>query len=249
MTSKLAGRNALVTGASRGLGRSIAVCLAAAGARVGIGFQAREEDAQETLRLVETAGGSGQMFQFDVRDQAAVESAARGFIQQGQSLDILVNAAARFHDNLVQLMSAEEWQETIDVNLTGTFNCCRVALRFMMAARKGAIVNVGSAAGVRASPGQANYSASKGGVASFTATLAAEVASRNIRVNAVVPGLLDVGMGQRLDRRVAEARRAAIPLGRFGTGDEVARAVLFLASDDASYITGQSIVVDGGMTL
>ena len=246
--SRFAGRGVLVTGASRGLGRAIAVAFGREGARVGIGFRSRAADAEQTLAAVVEAGGTGVLLPFDVRDHQGVDAAVRGFAER-DGLDVLVNNAAVVHDQFFALMGQEQWDEVIATNLTGTYHCCRAAVPLLLARRRGAIVNVASVAGLRASPGQANYAAAKGGVVALTATLAAELAPRGIRVNAVVPGLLTTGMGARLDRRVAEQRRAAIALGRFGEGDEVAHAVLFLASDDASYVVGQCLVVDGGLSL
>ena len=246
--SRFAERSVLVTGASRGLGRAIAVAFAREGARVGIAFRSRATEANETLDAVAGAGSTGVLLPFDVRDPAAVDAAVRGFAEGG-GLDVLVNNAAVLQDQLFALMGRQEFDDVIATALGGTWHCCRAAVPLMMARRRGAIVNVASVAALRASPGQANYAAAKGGILAFTTTLAAELAPRGIRVNAVVPGLLNTGMGARLDSRVAQARRAAIPVGRFGEGDEVAQAVLFLASDDASYIVGQCLTVDGGMSL
>ncbi len=246
--SRFAGRGVLVTGASRGLGRAIAVAFAREGARVGIGFRSRTGDAEETLAAVTAAGGTGELLPFDVKDGAAADAAIRGFAAQG-GLDVLVNNAAVLQDQLFALMGPAEWDEVIATGLGGTWHCCRAAVPHLLAKRHGAIVNVASIAALRASPGQTNYAAAKGGILAFTATLAAELAPRGVRVNAVVPGLLTTGMGARLDRRIAEQRRAAIPLARFGDGDEVARTVVFLASDDASYVVGQCLAVDGGLSL
>lgn len=242
------GQNVIVTGASRGLGRTIAQAFATEGARVGIGYRARVTEAEQTLALLGDAGGAGVLLRFDVRDFPSVEDAFASFATDGP-IDALVNNAAALRDQFISLLAPEEWEEVIDTNLTGTFNCCRAALRYMIPKRRGAIVNVASVAGIRASPGQANYAASKGGVVAFTATAGAELAPRGVRINAVVPGLLTTGMGQRLDHRIVEKRRAAVPLARFGEAREVASAVLFLASDDASYIIGQSLAVDGGLSL
>lgn len=187
------------------------------------------------------------MVPMDVRDGASVRAAVTEFATAG-GLHIVVNNAAIVRDQLFPMLTTQEWEDVVSVNLTGTYHVSHAALPYLIRTR-GCIVNVASVAGIRASPGQANYSATKGGVLSLTTTLAAELALRGVRVNAVVPGVLSVGMGERLDHRLAERRRAAIPLGRFGTGDEVARAVLFLASDDAAYIVGQHLVVDGGLSL
>jgi 3-oxoacyl-[acyl-carrier protein] reductase len=247
MSQRFEGRSVAVTGASRGLGRALAIAFAREGARVGIGYRARGADAADTLAAVTAAGGSGEILAFDVRDPAAVDRELGRFAEGG--LDVLVNNAAIVRDQLFLLLAPEDWREVVDVALTGVCHCCRAAVPFMLRGKRGAIVNVASVAGMRASPGQASYSAAKGGVLALTATLAAELAPRGIRVNAVVPGLLTTGMGERLDHRVVAATRARIPLGRLGDGDEVARAVTYLASDDSSYVVGHCLVVDGGLSL
>lgn len=245
--TRFAGKSVLVTGASRGLGRSIALAFAREGARVGVGYRARDEEAERTIDCIRKANGSAEAVKCDVRDLADTQRALGGFAEHG-GLDVLVNNAAALRDQFLGIMSTQEWRDVLDTSLTGTFNCCKAALPQLMR-RRGAIVNVASVSAIRASPGQSNYSAAKGGVMSLTMTLAAELAPRGVRVNAVVPGLLTTGMGERLDHRVAEQRRAQIPLGRFGEGDEVASVVLFLASDAAGFIVGQNVVVDGGMSL
>jgi 3-oxoacyl-[acyl-carrier protein] reductase len=242
-------RTAVVTGASRGLGRAMALGLAGEGAYVYVGFQRREEGARETLGQIEAAGGAGEVLGLDVRDAEGVDVAFGAVIEARGQLDVLVNNAGLSRDNLFPLMKTDEWDEVLDVNLTGLMRCCRAATRPMIRQRQGAIVNLASVAGVHASPGQANYAASKGGVIAFTRTLAAELAPRGIRVNAVVPGLFAAGMAVKLDHRVIEARRDRIPLKRMGEAGELARVVCFLASEASSYIIGQAIVVDGGMTL
>jgi 3-oxoacyl-[acyl-carrier protein] reductase len=246
--TRFAGRNVVVTGASRGLGRAIAEAFAHEGARVGIGYRAREADARAVQEAIEAAGGTAVLLRFDVRSRAAVEEAFTGFAE-GAALDVVVNNAAAVRDEWSMFIGEAEWDEVVGVNLAGTFNCCRAAMHHMLPNRAGAIINVGSIAGLRASPGQASYSASKGGIAALTATLAAELAPRGVRVNCVEPGLLRVGMGQRLNRDRADAARQRIPAGRFGEGSEAAAAVLFLASDEASYIIGHRLVVDGGLSL
>lgn len=239
----------LVTGASRGLGRVIATSFAARGAFVGIGYHHQEARARETLEAIREQGGCGELLQADVRRPADVNRAVKAFLARHEQIDVLVNNAAVVDDRPFALMSSENWSEVIETNLGGVFNCTRAVVRSMMARRRGAIVNIGSVAGQFASPGQANYAASKGGVLALTRTLAAELAPKGIRVNAVLPGLLTEGMARRLNRGFADSYRERIPLNRFGTPEEVAQAVIFLASEDAAYITGQHLVVDGGLTV
>ena len=243
------GSTVLVTGASRGLGRNIAKAFAAEGAFVGLGYHRFDQRAEQTLSEIQKAGGSAALVKADVRDSGAVNRAIRTLLAQRDGIDVLVNNAAIVDDKPFALMSADSWSAVLQTNLGGVFNCSRAVVRSMMAKGKGAIVNVGSVAGFIASPGQANYAASKGGITAFTRTLAAELAPKGIRVNTVVPGFLTEGITQRMNRHLAENRRSHIPLARFGNPEEVAHAVLFLASDDASYITGQQLVVDGGLSL
>ena len=239
----------LVTGASRGLGRAIAKAFAAEGAFVGVGYHRRDRDAEQTLAEIQALGGSAALVKADVGDLSAVERAIAPLHTEHGSIDVLVNNAGIVDDKPFALMTAERWSTVLQTNLGGVFNCCRAVVRSMMTQGGGAIVNIGSVAGLAASPGQVNYAASKGGIVALSRTLAAELAPKGIRVNAVVPGLLTEGMAQRLDRRLAEDKRQRIPLARFGDPEEIARAVLFLASEQASYIVGQVLVVDGGLTL
>jgi 3-oxoacyl-[acyl-carrier protein] reductase len=186
---------------------------------------------------------------FDVREASSVDAAVQRVLERRGRIDVVVNNAGVARDELFAVMQPESWSEVLRTNLDGTFNVCRAVTRPMMANKRGAIVNVGSIAGQRASKGQVNYAASKGGVLALTTSLAAELAPKGIRVNAVVPGLCSVGMVEAVDRRVIDAKKAHIPLGRLGTADDVARVVLFLASDDSAYVVGQAIVVDGGLGL
>lgn len=247
--SRFEDRTVLVTGASRGLGRAIATAFAEERAFVLVGYREREQEAAGTLEEVQRVGGDGELLRFDVGDRAAVERAVDRALARRSGIDVLVNNAAVARDNMVLFLGAEDWDQVLRTNLTGAFNCCKAVVQPMLAQRAGCIVNVASVAGLHASPGQLNYAASKGGMVALTRTLAAELAPRGIRVNAVVPGLLSTGMGTRLDHRQVRRRVERIPLGRPGEAEEVARVVLFVASDEASYLVGQALVVDGGLTL
>ena len=242
------GRSVIVTGSSRGLGRDIAVAFGAEGARVGVTYRTRANEAEETAERVRAAGGSAITLPLDIRDPDSVEDAFGAFAADAP-IDALVNNAAEVRDHPFLTLGPEEWQAVIEANLTGTYRCCRAVAPAMMARRSGAIVNLASVAGRRASPGQANYAAAKAGVIGLTKTLGAELAPYGVRVNAVAPGILSTGMGARLDRRIASAHAANIPVGRFGDGREVAGAVLFMASDECTYVIGQCLTVDGGLSL
>jgi 3-oxoacyl-[acyl-carrier protein] reductase len=237
----------LVTGASRGLGASIAVAFAAEGAHVGVGFRANDQDAARVAANAVAAGGTAVLVAIDVRNAAHTNEAVSAFASPN-GIHVLVNNAGVARDQFFPLLTNADWCDVIDTNLSGVYHVSRAALPHLLRS-KGSIVNIGSVAGIRASPAQANYAAAKGGLLALTSTMAAEFAPRGVRVNAVVPGLLSTGMGARLGHRIVEQDRAAIPLGRLGTGEEVARVVLFLASADASYIVGQAVVADGGMSL
>jgi 3-oxoacyl-[acyl-carrier protein] reductase len=241
-------RVALVTGGSRGIGRAVAVSLARAGHAVALNYLSRGDEAKETLTLVEEVGGEGVVVRCDIGDPDEVQ---RGFAEIEEALGpvgVLVNNAGVRADGLMLGMSDDAWERVLRTNLSGTFYCCRRALKSMLRTRWGRIVNISSVAGLRASPGQANYSAAKAGIIGLTKTLAKEVASKGITVNAVAPGLIATELvtdiaGDRLDRWIDE-----IPLRRRGTPEEVAHTVTFLCSEEAAYVTGGVFVTDGGLT-
>ena len=241
----LSGRVALVTGASRGIGRAVALRLAGAGASVVAG--ARAEHAAGVAGEVRAAGGAATHVSLDVTDADSVRSAVQAAVAGFGRIDILVNNAGIVSDQLTVRMKPAEWDAVLATNLTGAFTCCQAALRPMLRQRSGRIVNVGSVVGQSGNPGQANYAATKAGLTGFTKSLAREVAARGITVNVVAPGMIDTDMIAGLDGRAREAMAGQIPQGRLGTPDDVAAAVCFLASDEASYITGQVLGVNGGM--
>jgi len=244
----LAGRTALITGAGRGIGRATAIRLAADGARIAVNYKGNTAAAEETKRAVEAAGSQAALIQGDVSVDADAERVVKEALAfGGGKLDILVNNAGITRDNLLLRMSAEEWDAVLDLNLRGAFLVTKAAMRPMMKQRGGRIVNVSSIAGVMGNAGQANYSAAKAGLIAFTKTVACEMASRNITANAVAPGFVPTDLTSIVPQPVQDAMLAQIPLARFGTPEDVANAIAFLASDDASYITGQVLVVDGGM--
>jgi 3-oxoacyl-[acyl-carrier protein] reductase len=246
--NRFSDRSVLVTGASRGLGRTIAARFAAEGAVVHVGYRARVDEAAATVEAIAASGGRAHAVSLDVTDPASVEAALAEVSAHGP-IDVLVNNAAIVNDGHFGMMSREAFEEVIAVDLVGVFTLCRAVARPMMARKRGAIVNVASVAGLRASPGQANYAAAKAGVVGLTQPMAAELGRHGVRVNAVAPGFLDTGMARAMDRKQLESVVGATALRRVGTGDEVASAVLFLASDEASYVVGHVLVVDGGLSL
>lgn len=244
----LDGRTALITGASRGIGRATAVRLARDGARIAVNYKGNAEAAEETKRLVEDAGSSAVLVQGDVSqetdaDRVVKEAVAFG----GGKLEILVNNAGTTRDDLLIRMTAEQWDTVLDLNLRGAFLVTRAAMRPMMKQRYGRIVNVSSVAGVSGNAGQANYASAKAGLIGLTKTVAREMASRNVTCNAVAPGFVPTDLTSSLIGQMEQTILKQIPLGRFGTVEDVASAIAFLVSDEASYITGQVLQVDGGM--
>jgi 3-oxoacyl-[acyl-carrier protein] reductase len=243
------GKYGIVTGASGGLGRVIAMSFAEEGAVVGVGFNRSEEDAGKLIEEIKTNQGNAVAVKADIRNANEVDEAFKSFIDKFGRIDFLINNASIIEDNFLALMSFEQWNNVISTNLVGTFNCARAAVRNMLAHKSGSIINIGSVSSLKAIPGQANYAASKGGILSLTKTMSVELAASGIRVNAVIPGLFKDGMTRRLDQRHITEYLEKIPVGRLGNAGELANAVLFLASDEASYIVGQSLVVDGGLTI
>lgn len=241
------GQVSFVTGASRGIGRACAVELARRGAYVVVGFGQSENGARETLALVTEAGGRGEVLQLDVGDAQACAAAIDGIVKAHGRLDALVNNAGIAFDGLVVRMKDEDWQRQLAVNLTGPMALCRAAARPMMKQRAGSIVNLVSVVGEMGNAGQSAYSATKAGLVGFTKSLARELASRNIRVNAVSPGFIATDMTERLSEAQTARILDEVPLGRLGTAAEVAKAVAFLASSDSSYVTGEVLRVNGGL--
>ena len=238
---------ALVTGASRGIGRAVALALAARHP-VAVNYRTRADEAKETLRLLEAGGGEGIAVQADVRDVSAVDAMFAEVEEALGPVGVLVNNAGCRSDALAARLGDDAWREVIDTNLGGTFSCSRRALRPMLRAGWGRIVNVSSVAGIRGNPGQANYSAAKAGVIGLTKSLAREVARKGITVNAVAPGLVETELVATLDDAQRGALLEIIPAGRAGTPEEVAAAVVFLCSPEAAYVNGSILTVDGGMT-
>ena len=249
MEKLLTDKVAIVTGASRGIGRQIAMTLAQEGAYVIVNYNGSKEAAEAVVETITAAGGQAETWQCSVADFAAVEEMIKSIYKKFGHIDVLVNNAGITKDNLLMKMKEEEFDAVIDTNLKGSFNTMRHVARYMLKQKSGSIINISSVSGVLGNPGQMNYCASKAGVIGMTKSMAREIASRGIRVNAVAPGFIETEMMDQMTDAAKEAGKAQIPVGRYGKTEEIANVVAFLASEKASYITGQVICVDGGMAM
>jgi len=243
----LEGQTALVTGASRGIGRSIALALAGAGANIAVNYAGNEEAAATVVAEIEALGVKAYAVKGHVGDSEQFDTMVKGVIEAWGRIDILVNNAGITRDNLIMRMKEEEFDEVIATNLKGVFNGIKSVTRPMMKQRSGRIINISSVVGVLGNAGQANYVAAKAGVIGLTKSAARELASRNITVNCIAPGFIETDMTDQLPEEVRQGMLGNIPLARLGQPEEIAKAALFLASDSASYMTGQTLHVDGGM--
>lgn len=244
---KLEGQIALVTGASRGIGKAIALALSRAGAYVIVNYQGNQAAAQESLGALTAEGGRGELCRFDIGDESLVEVSVKKIVDDHKKIDILVNNAGVTSDNLLMRMKPADWDLVIGTNLKGTVLCTKAVSRGMIRQHYGRIVNLSSVVGQMGNAGQSLYSASKAGIIGFTKAMAREVASRGVTVNAVAPGFIETDMTARLPEKLREESLRSIPLGRFGTGEDVAEAVVFLAAPGAGYITGQVLGINGGL--
>jgi 3-oxoacyl-[acyl-carrier protein] reductase len=245
----LDGNVAIITGASRGIGRSVAIELAKLGAKVVINYAGNEAAAEEVKNIIVAAGGQGIVVKADVGDVEAVDAMVKETINTFGKIDILVNNAGITRDNLLMRMKEEDWDAVMNINLKGVFVCTKAVSRIMMKQKAGKIINMTSVVGLMGNAGQANYAAAKAGVIGFTKSMAKELASRGITVNAIAPGFISTDMTAVLSDQVKTELTEKIPAGRLGSPEDVAAAVTFLASDSANYITGQTLNVDGGMLM
>lgn len=245
----LDGKIALVTGASRGIGRAIALRLAEAGATVVVNYAGNVKAAQEVESMIVDAGGKAMLIQADIANTEAVDDMIKNINKEYGKIDILVNNAGITRDNLLMRMKESDWDDVINTNLKGIYNSTKAVSKFMMKQRSGRIVNMASVVGLTGNAGQANYAAAKAGVIGFSKSMAKELASRGITVNTVAPGFIETDMTAVLADQVKEELVSRIPLAKLGNAKDVANAVMFLVSDEASYITGQTLNVDGGMVM
>ena len=248
-TLSLENKVAVVTGGSRGIGAAVAIELASRGAAVVVNYNSSPVAANDVVQKIEGAGGKAAAFQADVSDFKLAEGLIKFAVETFGDLSILVNNAGITRDTLIMMMSESDWDSVIATNLKSTFNCSKAAVKHMMRKRTGRVINMASVAGQMGNAGQVNYSASKGGQIAFTKSLAREVAARNITVNAIAPGFVDTEILDAMPPEVLEAALKLVPLGRKAKPEEIGYAVAFLASDQAAFITGQVLAVDGGMAM
>lgn len=245
----LSDKIAVVTGASRGIGRAIALDLAKRGATVVVNYQRNADAANEVVEQIQAGGGQAMAFQADVSQEQDANNLIKATTEAYGRIDILVNNAGTTRDNVIMMMSADDFDTVLDTNLRSTWLCSKAAVRAMMRKRYGRIINITSVSGIMGNAGQTNYSASKAGVIGLTKALAREVAARNITVNAVAPGFVLTDLTANLPQDIVQKLNENIPLGRWGTVEDVTNATAFLASDEASYITGHVLTVDGGLAM
>ena len=243
----LSGSVALVTGASRGIGAVIARRLAEAGVKVGVNYLSSPESAEEVVSSIISAGGEALMVEGDVSQEEPAKSTVQQVVSHWGRIDILVNNAGINRDRLLLRMNTDDWDQVIQVDLRGAFLCTRFVMPHLIKQRSGRVVNISSVVGISGNPGQANYAAAKAGLIGFTKSVAREVASRNVTVNALAPGYISTGMVEKLSEDAREKILSRIPMGRFGVAEDVSEAVVFLCSKGASYITGEVLTIDGGM--
>lgn len=246
---KLEGKVVVVTGASRGIGRAIALKLADEGAKVVVNYSGSQAKAEEVVAMIQEGGGEAIAVQASVSQTEEVTALMDTAVKTFGSLDILVNNAGITRDNLLMRMKEHEWDDVLDTNLKGVFLCTKAVTRQMMKQRAGRIINISSIVGVAGNAGQANYVAAKAGVIGLTKTTAKELASRNILVNAIAPGFIETEMTDQLPEDIKQGMLTQIPLAKLGQPEDIAKAVVFLASDDANYMTGQTLHIDGGMVM
>jgi len=246
---RLSGKIALVTGASRGIGRGIAERFGLEGAKVAIVYNRSKEAAEDVAATIRSNGGEALLFQHDVKDSKGPATIAERVVEAWGGVDVLVNSAGVTRDGLFLQLSDEDWTEVVETNLSGTFYFCRAVGRLMMSRRSGSIVNLSSVAAQHSNKGQSNYAASKAGVEALTRTLAAELAGRKVRVNAIAPGFIETDMTEAVRVKAGDAIKSAIPMKRFGSPQDVASAAVYLASDESLYVTGHVLVVDGGLSI
>jgi len=246
---KLKDRVALVTGGSRGIGRAIVKALAAEGAKVAFIYRGSQQAAESLAQEVRSAGGVAKAYQCDVTNTDEAQKVAEAVEKDWGPVNILVNNAGIIHDDLFVRMEPEKWRAVLETNLGGTYNFCRAVAYSMMKQRKGRIINISSVAAEHTNPGQTNYAASKGAINAFTRALAVELASRGVTVNAIAPGFIETDMSEAVRNKAGDLIKKMIPMRRLGQPEDIAKVAVFLASDEASYLTGQVLTVDGGLSL